>query len=223
MRELSVFVDESGDLGSESKYYLLALVFHDQSDDLSRTIGLYERDLAVRGLENLIFHLNPLLRGNERYASMTRERRSSYLASFSTFAQHSPFAYRVFSYRKDRFRDMGALGVRMRRDLVECLFDNIEWFQAFDLVKIYYDDGQGLVTRALRDGFEYALAREAVMYRDARPADYRMLQVADYVCGVELAALKYGAGEEGATDRIFFGSRRDFVRTFLRKLRKHAL
>jgi hypothetical protein len=35
MRELSVFADESGDTGSESKYYLLTLVFHDQDDDLS--------------------------------------------------------------------------------------------------------------------------------------------------------------------------------------------
>ena len=45
MRELSVFVDESGDLGGESKYYLLALVFHDQADDLRRTICLYDEYL----------------------------------------------------------------------------------------------------------------------------------------------------------------------------------
>ena len=65
MRELSVFVDESGDLGGESKYYLLALVFHDQADDLGRTIRLYEGDLAVRGLEDVPLHLSPLLRGND--------------------------------------------------------------------------------------------------------------------------------------------------------------
>ena len=64
MRELSVFVDESGDIGSESRYYLLALVFHDQADDLGRTIALYERDLAVRGLDDVPMHLNPLMRGN---------------------------------------------------------------------------------------------------------------------------------------------------------------
>lgn len=50
-----------------------------------------------------------------------------------------------------------------------------------------------------------------------------MLQVADYACGVELAALRYDAREENATDRLFFGTRRDFVKTFLRKLRKHLL
>lgn len=32
MSELSVFVDESGDLGGVSNYYLVTLVFHDQND-----------------------------------------------------------------------------------------------------------------------------------------------------------------------------------------------
>ena len=49
-------------------------------------------------------------------------------------------------------------------------------------------------------------AREAEVYRDASPADYRMLQVADYVCCVELAAAKYDSGGEGATDRMVFGN-----------------
>lgn len=145
------------------------------------------------------------------------------LTSFVTYAHKLPFSYHILAYRKDQFPNRAALGARMRRDLVEFLFDRIEWFQRFELVKIYYDDGQALVTRALHDGFEYALAREAVIYRDASPLDYRMLQVADYVCGVELAALKYDRSEEGSTERLFFGTRRDFVKTFLRKLRKHAL
>lgn len=31
MKELSIFIDESGDVGSCSDYYLVAFVFHDQS------------------------------------------------------------------------------------------------------------------------------------------------------------------------------------------------
>lgn len=223
MRELSVFVDESGDIGSESRYYLLALVFHDQADDLGGTIELYERDLAVRGLDDVPMHLNPLMRGNEDYANMPVAIRARMLASFGTFVDHSPFKYRVLLYEKSRFPSAEALGARIRRDLSTLLFDNIDWFQRFDFVKIYYDDGLGLVTRALHLGFEYALAREAVVYRDASPADYRMLQVADYVCGIELAAAKYDSGEEGATDRMFFGTRRDLKKNFLRKLRRHLL
>lgn len=92
MKELSVFVDESGDLGGESKYYLITLVFHDQSNDLSHTIDLYEQSLAVRGLPNVPFLFNPLLRANEKYSNLDASQRSKLLMSFNTFAQHTPFS-----------------------------------------------------------------------------------------------------------------------------------
>lgn len=38
MSELSVFVDESGDLGGVSNYYLVTLVFHDQNDAIVERI-----------------------------------------------------------------------------------------------------------------------------------------------------------------------------------------
>lgn len=39
MKELSVFVDESGNYGGQSaKYYLVTLVFHDQSASVAETI-----------------------------------------------------------------------------------------------------------------------------------------------------------------------------------------
>ena len=56
MRELSVFVDESGNLGDDAKYYLLALVLHDQSKDVVEHIGRYESTLAQRGLRDIPLH-----------------------------------------------------------------------------------------------------------------------------------------------------------------------
>ena len=34
-KELSIFVDESGDRGGKARYYLLTLVFHDQADSIA--------------------------------------------------------------------------------------------------------------------------------------------------------------------------------------------
>ena len=223
MKELSVFVDESGDLGGESKYYLLTLVFHDQSNNLSRTINLYEQSLANRGLPNIPFHFNPLLRANEEYWNLDASLRSKLLMSFSTFAQHTPFSYHVLAYRKDRYESTDALVRAMKRDLTEFLFDNLDKFTEFDLIKIYYDDGQPLITRILHAAFEYALFKNAVMYREAYPAEYRMFQIADFACGIELTALKYESHEDTPTDRRFFGHWRDFKKSYLRKLRRHAL
>ena len=71
MRELSVFVDESGNLGDDARYYLLALVLHDQSKDVFEHIGRYESTLAQRGLRDIPLHMNPLMRANEDYKGMT--------------------------------------------------------------------------------------------------------------------------------------------------------
>ena len=34
----------------------------------------------------------------------------------------------------------------MKRDMVNLIFDNLEYLQRFDKVKVYYDDGQFIVT-----------------------------------------------------------------------------
>lgn len=47
---------------------------------------------------------------------------------------------------------------------VNLIFDNLEFLQRFDKVKVYYDDGQFIVTKSLHDAIEYALASNAVIF-----------------------------------------------------------
>ena len=137
MRELSVFVDESGNLGDDAKYYLLALVLHDQSKDVFEHIGRYESTLAQRGLRDIPLHMNPLMRANENYRGMTVQERNRLLTCFSSFAWKCPFSYEVLSYRKSHFKSDEDLFSKMKRDLILLLFDKLEALQAYDIVKIY--------------------------------------------------------------------------------------
>ena len=221
MSELSVFVDESGNLGWDSKYYILSLVFHDQENDVTAQISHYEQLLLDRELQNKPFHLVPLTHGNDCFKNESIELRRRYLLSFASFVWRIPFSYKTFAYRKTEFTDRDALGMKMKRDVVEFLFENLDWFQGYDVVKIYYDDGQRLITRSLHKAFEYALWRQALVYRDADPGHYRLAQIADFVCGIEHAALKYDNHEESKSDTAFFGTRRDFRKNHLKKLRRH--
>lgn len=99
MKDLSIFVDESGDPGTESKYYLIVLVFHEQSNGLGRYEEDYLQALKRKGLEDIPLHLSPLLNGNDRYRGMDVEERKKYLAAFRVFLQYLPFRYAVFAYR----------------------------------------------------------------------------------------------------------------------------
>lgn len=55
-----------------------------------------------------------------------------------------------------------ALGSKTKRHLILLLFDKLETLQAYDIVKIYYDAGQGMVTDALHAAFEYVPSRQVM-------------------------------------------------------------
>ena len=129
----------------------------------------------------------------------------------------------MLSYRKSHFESDEDLFSKMKRDLILLLFDRLETLQAYDIVKIYYDGGQGVVTDALHAAFEYALNKQAITYRDCSPTDFRLQQIADFICEIELAAIKHETNEVGRTERIFFGTNRDFKKNYLKKLRKKRL
>lgn len=222
--ELSVFVDESGDAGELSDYYLITLVFHDQSDSLELPVSRYEQGLADSGLPDIPMHLGPLMNGKDTYKDLAAQTRRKLLSRFALLIDHLPFRYITLSYKKSDFADGSApMVTRMKRDLTNTLFDHLDYLQRFDAVKIYYDNGQSLVTDVLHDAFEYVLARAAIVYRDASPAEYRLFQVADYACTLELASLKYDSHHESRTDLRFLGKRRTFMKNFLKKLRRHLL
>lgn len=54
-KELSIFVDESGDRGGRARYYLLTLVFHDQAKSIADAVTSYEAKLARADLPNIPF------------------------------------------------------------------------------------------------------------------------------------------------------------------------
>ena len=223
MAELSVFIDESGNSRRDSKYYLLTLVLHKQDEDIGSSISAYETSLGERGFTDIPFHINPLLGGNDGYADVDVRDRVRLLSCFRAFANKLPFKYHTFSYEKRLYKTDSELFGKIRRDLVLFLFDNLDAMQPYETVKIYYDNGQEEVTRVIHSAFEYALGRQGIVYRNCPPTRYRLQQVADYACGIELANLKYERNTSGATEALFFGTWREFKKNFLKKLRQHAI
>ncbi|WP_282741427.1 ABC transporter [Olsenella uli] len=223
-KELSAFLDESGGMGGTSKYRLVVLVLHEQDAPIADAIVRYETDLAAKGLPDVPFHAGPLMYGKDAYKDMPLAERRRLFASFSFFQRRLPFRYHVFAYRRSEWPDEARFQARLRRDLVVFLERHLPWLQSFDDVKLYYDGGQQTIRNAVHAALEYELSRQAVVYRSASPLEYRLSQVADYICTLELAALKFDAHEATATDEAFFGrSSVTFKRDYLKKLRMKLL
>ena len=223
MDELSIFVDESGGQNGISKYVLMTLVFHDQSAPIASLISEYESSLALKGLPDIPFHASPLMYGKGAYSNLSHETRHRLFSSFFVLVRKLPISYKTFSYRRSELSDANLFTARLKRDLAVFLIDNLGEFQKYDSVKIYYDNGQHMITEALHRAIEFALSRQAVLYRNASPLDYRLAQVTDFLCTLELAAIKYGNHEETSSDKKIFGTMRMFKRNYLRLIRRKAL
>ena len=82
------------------------------------------------------------------------------------------------------------------------------------------DNGQHSIAESLHRAIEYALSKNAVVFRSAQPSEYRLSQAADYICTMELTAIKYAGRTATATDEKFFGKWSDFKKGILKETRK---
>ena len=222
-KDCSIFVDETGGQGGHSTYYAVTLVIHNQADSLAVPLAHYRASLRDRGLEDIPFHASPLMNGHDAYENMELRTRKSLFVAFFHFFQHTPIHYRTFLYRRSEFSGNDAFVARLRKDIIAFLFDNLEYFQSFDRVKIYYDGGQDIVVQSLRKAIDYALSKEATVFRKASLADYRLAQMADLLCTMELVAQKYQNREQTATDEKFFGSAAAFRNNFMKVVKRKRL
>lgn len=159
MRELSIFVDESGSDGLSDRHYLLTVVMHDQSESIADSIAAYEGALRAKGLPDIPFHASPLMNGKDQYSGLDLRTRKMLLGSFRVFFRHMPVRYHTFAYATKQFASLDKLAGTMRRDLVNFLFDNLAELQSYDMVKVYYDNGQHSIAESLHRAVEYALRR----------------------------------------------------------------
>ena len=90
-------------------------------------------------------------------------------------------------------------------------------------MKVYYDNGQDIVKRTLDRSISKVLSKGVVQRRKTSMTDYRLEQVADYLCTIELALVKYEAKEDGETYNKFFGGIGRFKKNWLKQARSKRM
>ncbi len=73
MKELSIFIDESGDFGrysSHSPFYIVSMVFHEQKDSIKYQVDKLNQALIDENLINHTIHTAPLIRRESVYKEM---------------------------------------------------------------------------------------------------------------------------------------------------------
>ena len=95
MKELSIFVDESGDFGAakgSQAYYLVPFVFHDQSEDISNHVRLLDQSVKQAGFDVEYIHTGPVIRREGVFKAFTYTAICSIsICSSTSSAEHSHF------------------------------------------------------------------------------------------------------------------------------------
>lgn len=219
MAELSVFVDESGDIGSQSDYYILTFVFHDQARDIgSKLHGLDER-LRLSGLPGDVIHTGPLIRREDEYRLVPYETRHKLFVLLYNFVRRCDISYAAFALRKRECAGEEMLRRRLIREVVSFLRIHRDALGAFSSLIIYYDNGQETVKHVLDEAFRTVFAN--VEFRKAAPQDYRLLQAADMLCTFEMLRSKERDGlPMTSSEKRFFGSWRSLRKDYLKAIDK---
>jgi len=222
MKELSIFVDESGDFGEYSQhapYYIITMVFHDQSNDISSNITKLNNALRQIGYgDEQAVHTEPLIRREPPYQYFQPNERRAIFAKLYYFTLNSEIRYKSFVFRKSEYENSFKLEARMARDLSQFIRENLSYFQGFEKVILYYDNGQHELNRILNTVLATQLAEYDV--RKVIPNEYRLFQVADLICTLELLRVKVECGKLSNSEERIFHSARDLKKDFLKGIHK---
>jgi hypothetical protein len=214
---LSIFADEAGDFGSSPDFYVLSLVFHDQTDDISVQLAQLTNQLRNDGLSTeWAIHTGAAIRGEDVYRGVPVRVRQREFNRLFAFARRVPVWHQAFVFRKREHAGRLKLKGAISGALSLFLRDNAEYFLGFERVIVYYDNGQAEITDVLNTLLNAFLFR--VDFRRVTPAQYRLFQVADLHCTLELLRIKLAENKLSRSDLYFFGSRRSLRKDYLAKL-----
>ena len=82
MKELSIFVDESGDFGELKErpaYYLVTFVFHEQDNDISNMVTKLEQSIKKAGFDFEYIHTGPVIRREDVFSNYSIDERRKLL------------------------------------------------------------------------------------------------------------------------------------------------
>ncbi len=222
MGQLSIFVDESGDFGeysTHSPYYIITMIFHDQNKDIQQNINHLNESLENMGLgKDFAIHTEPIIRREEIYENMSPNERRAILSKLFYFVMKSDISYKTFIFEKRQFDDILKLEGRMAKEMSLFIREKIEYFQTFDEVILYYDNGQRNLNRILNSVLFTELSKYDV--RKVSPKDYKLFQVADLICTLQLLDIKHKKNELSKSELLIFHNPKDLKKQFLKPIKK---
>ena len=221
-RKLSIFLDEAGDAGPyeyHSPYYVVSFVFHDQKNDISLLIEELDNKMDDIGYSDNTIHTGPIIRNEKDYKDENLDVRQKIFKYLMAFFRRCPIKCHTIYIEKKHIEDRMEISSKLSKQLFTFLTDNLSYFQQFDEIVIYYDNGQGLVNELISHIFPLLINN--LSFRKVYPSQYRLFQVADMLCTMKHIEIKMEAKNLSKSEIRFFEGKDNAERIIKKEYLKH--
>ena len=191
MRRLNIFVDETGEFGfgpNASELYGVSFTFHEQDDDISVELNKLNDRLNRIGYTNMI-HMADLIMRREDYRGFNISMRKSIFNAIYQFAKRIPVKYKTIIIDKKYTNNTRILRQRLSNEINNMIKEHKKYFNKFDKIVMYYDNGQEILGAILDsiflrfDNFEHKA--------DFDHKEKRLFQVSDMLTFIDKYDYKY--------------------------------
>ena len=191
MRRLNIFVDETGEFGfgkESSLLYGVSFTFHEQNDDIMQELNKLNKRLDKIGYTKMI-HMADLIMRREDYKNFDIAMRKSIFNSIYQFSRKIPVKYKTIIIDKRYTNDTRTLRQRLSIEINKMIKEHEKYFNRFDKIVMYYDNGQETLGTILDsiflrfEGFEHRVNFDH--------KEKRLFQVSDMLTFIDKYDYKY--------------------------------
>lgn len=113
------------------------------------------------------------------------------------------------------------LSGKLGREISGIIKKHEDFFREYEKIIVYYDNGQAELSAVLNTVFSIHFSN--VEFRKAQPQRYRLLQIADFICSMELMKIKRIEKRLSKSEEKFFYKPQELKKTFIRAVEKKHL
>ena len=222
MKRLNIFVDETGEFGfdkNSSKLYGISFTFHEQKDNIKLEINNLNERLERIGYSDMI-HMADLIMSRGDYSHFDIIKRKNIFKTIFHFARKIPVKYYTIIIDKKYTDNTKILRQKILNEINKLIKEHEEYFNKFDKVVMYYDNGQETLGTILDSSFNTLNNFEHKV--EFNHKEKRLFQVSDMLTYIDKYDYKYrNKMSFSKSEKYFFTE--DEIRKILRELSKKRL
>lgn len=219
MKRLNIFVDETGEFGfgnGASELYGVSFTFHEQNDDIMLELNKLNDRLYNIGYTDML-HIADLIMKRGDYSKFPIAKRKSIFNSIYQFSRRIPVKYKTIIIDKKYTNNSRVLKQKLSLEINNMVKEHERYFNKFDMIIMYYDNGQEVLGTILDAIFSRYKGFEHRVEFDHK--EKRLFQVSDMLTYIDKYNYKYkNKMSFTKSEQYFFNL--DEIRKILKELNK---